>query len=117
MNNRIRVALVGALIGIGTLAHGATLTVQNATVTRTLITSDTSLGGCMAALSLPVGTGCTSNWVTFSCSGNFTDKDRAYRMLDMAQMAYSLGKHVTVYVDTAKLHNGYCFANRIDVYN
>lgn len=116
MRNLARSVFIGMLISIGASANAATLVVMDANVNRILMTADTSLGGCMASLTKPVGTGCTGNWVTFSCSGSFTDKDRAYRMLDSAQMAIALNKRVTVYVDNAKLHNGYCFASRIDLY-
>ena len=93
------------------------LTIKDVTITRTVTTSDSLLGGCMVFLSVPVGTGCTGNFVTFSCSGNFTTKDRAYRMFDMAQMAYAMNQRVTVYVDNTNLQNGYCFAKKIAVYN
>lgn len=88
------------------------------TVQSILITSDTQYGGCMARLAvsprsiLPT---CGSEWVTFSCSGDFTDVARAYRLLDQAQLAYTLKKKVLVVVDDARKHNGYCFASRIDL--
>lgn len=115
---RLNAAIIGTLVAAtGTMAQADILPIHGATVTRILVSSDTNLGGCMAMLSVPVGTGCSGNWVTFSCSGDFADKDRAYRMLDMAQMAYSLNKRISVYVDNARRHNGFCFASRIDIYN
>ena len=53
--------------------------------------------------------------MSFSCSGDFTSKDIAYRMFDTAQMAYALGHQVAVVVDDTKKHNGYCYANSIQV--
>lgn len=87
-------------------------------VNRVLISADSTYGGCMAALSvnpqdlLPA---CSPHWVSFSCSGNFTDAVRGFRMLDQAQLALAANKSVTVIVDDSRRHNGYCFASRIDV--
>jgi hypothetical protein len=89
-----------------------------AKVTRVLVTSNDRFGGCMAALSVNPQTkmaSCGAWWVTFSCSGHFTDKVRAYRMLDQAQLALATGKNVAVVFRDDKKHNGYCYANRIDV--
>jgi len=117
MKSRFRIAILGALIGSSAMAHAEIVIVNGATVTRTMVLSDGTFGGCMALLSMPIGTGCATNWVSFSCSGVFTDKDRAYRMLDQAQMAYVTGKKVTVYADNTKLHNTYCFAQRVTVHD
>jgi len=89
-----------------------------ANVTRVLIASDISFGGCMAQLSVSPQTvlpGCQSSWVTFSCSGDFTDEVRAYRMVDVAELALATGKRVSVFFRDDQKHNGYCFAYRIDV--
>lgn len=99
------------------LALGASGSVMGY-VTRVLVVSNDTFGGCMALLSVDpqtVLTDCQKNWVTFSCTGTFTDPVRAYRMLDQAQLALVANKRVWVqFVDTST-HNGYCFANRIDV--
>ncbi len=90
----------------------------SAFVERTMVTGDELFGGCMAFLSedpaeaLP---GCKNSWVTFSCDGTYTDPVRAYRMLDQAQLALATGLRVLVIVDDSKVHNGYCFASRINV--
>lgn len=117
MKYRLKLALLGALLSMSSIAVGDIVAVNGATVWSTMITADTTYGGCMALLSTPVGSGCTGNWVTFSCTADFTDKDRAYRMLDTAQMAFSLSKRVNVQVDNTKKHNGFCFVTRIDVVN
>lgn len=110
-------ALVMAAVIIGPLARADTATIT-AVVTRVLVTGSTNLGGCMAKLSvdpasvLPL---CAPGWVTFSCTGNFTDPVRAYRMLDQAQLALAADKKVVVWITDANRHNGYCFATRIDV--
>ena len=117
MTRYSRLAALCALVLGSATAYADIIPIRDARVTRVLVTSDTTMGGCMAQLSVPVGAGCTGYWVTFSCTADFADKDRAYRMFDMAQMAYTLGKRVTVFADNTKTHNGYCFAGRIDVYN
>jgi hypothetical protein len=89
-----------------------------ATVAKVTMTGDSSLGGCMVMLSVNPRTvlpNCGNVWVSFSCSGEFTDAVRAYRMLDQAQLALATGKTVQVWFQDDKKHNGYCFANRIDV--
>ena len=97
----------------------------DATVTRTLARADERFGGCMVWLSESPATAgesslncpADSNWVTFSCTGTHTSKSSAMRMLDSAQLAFAMGKRVTVWVDDARTHNGYCFVERIDVHS
>jgi hypothetical protein len=77
-----------------------------------------NFGGCMAELTISPQTKlatCGPKYVTFSCTGNFTDAVRAYRMLDQAQLALVTNKTVSVTINDAQKHNGYCFAQRIDV--
>lgn len=74
------------------------------------------LGGCRAYLSAgpeSVLPSCRPGWVTFSCTGEFTEVLRAIRLLDMAQMAYALGDSVWVGIQDDKTHNGYCFAHTV----
>ena len=87
-------------------------------VTRLLVADEGRWGGCMVLLDRELSDfnlNCPSRWVTFSCTGDFTSKDNAYRMFDAAQMAMALGTAVDLTVDDQLKHNGYCYANRIDV--
>jgi len=71
-----------------------------ARVIRVLMVGDNTFGGCMAALSVDPKTAvptCQSWWVTFSCSGDFTDAVRAYRMVDLAELALATGKTAGVF--------------------
>jgi hypothetical protein len=89
-----------------------------ANVNRVLMTADASYGGCMAGLSVNPQTvlpGCQAWWVTFSCSGAFTEVVRAYRMVDVAELALATDKQVQVFFRDDMKYNGYCFAYRIDV--
>ena len=61
------------------------------------------------------GLDCKTNWVSFSCSGDFTSKDVGYRMFDSALTAFVLGNRVMLEVDDTKKHNGYCYAGRVDI--
>lgn len=88
-------------------------------ILRVLIQADDSLGGCMALLSVNPGSllpSCADGWVTFSCSGQYTDSVRAYRMLDQAQLALATDRPVSVWFTDQAKHSGFCFANRIDIY-
>jgi hypothetical protein len=58
---------------------------------------------------------CQPWWVSFSCTGAFTDPTSAYRLLDMAQLALAANKQTLVFFRDDLQHNGYCFADRIDV--
>lgn len=88
------------------------------TVQQIRVTSDAAFGGCMAQLAMSpsdVLPTCAPDWVTFSCTGEFTNVARAYRLFDQAQLAYSMEKTVTILVDDTRNHNGYCFATQIDL--
>lgn len=72
----------------------------------------------MASLSVSPATilpTCGSGWVTFSCTGDFSDQVMAYQKLDQAKLALMANKKVYVVVDDSKKHSGYCFATRLDV--
>jgi hypothetical protein len=98
-------------------ALGATA-VLNGKVNRVMINNDGGFGGCMAQLTadpkaaLPA---CGGGWVTFSCTGDFTDPVSAYRSVDQAQLALATNKDVLLVIDDSRRHNGYCFGVRIDV--
>jgi hypothetical protein len=88
-------------------------------VERTLLADEGRYGGCMALLDRQISTAgvdCPSRWVSFSCSGDFNARDVALRMFDAAQMSLALDLPVNIVVDDERKHNGYCYANRIDVY-
>ena len=115
--NGIRTMLGLALSLTITTGHADTANLT-AFVEKTMVTSDSARGGCMAALSedpaaaLPA---CKKTWVTFSCDGTYTDPVRAYRMLDQAQLALATGLKVQVTLTDASMHDGFCFAERIKV--
>ena len=114
---RLIIMLMMLSMGLVTVGHASTASVK-ANVKRTLVADNGRWGGCMVLLDKIIadtGLNCPGGWVSFSCDGVFTTKDVAYRMFDSAQMAYSLGQRVVVWVDDTKKHNGHCYANRIDV--
>jgi len=111
----IAAAIIAALVSAPVLAASAYLTAK---VNYTLVTADTRWGGCMALLSVSPSSvlpNCGYGWVSFSCTGDFTDPVRAYRMLDQAQLALARDSNVIVEITDEMMVNGYCFARRIDV--
>jgi hypothetical protein len=99
-------------------ARADTAYIVSTHVTVTLVDASGFYGGCMALidknpkLTLPA---CRDNWVSFSCTGIYAPKDLAYRMFETAQLALVTNKTVTLRIEDAKLHNGYCYASRIDL--
>ncbi|SDW18400.1 hypothetical protein [Thiocapsa roseopersicina] len=109
-------AAVALITTAGPVPAGSGNVVAN--VNRVLIAVDARWGGCMAMLSAnpqSVLPSCGSWWVTFSCTGDFTDRVRAYRMLDASELALATGKRVQVWFRDDKMHNGYCLADRLDI--
>lgn len=91
--------------------------VVDATAERVLIDSQ-RYGGCMLRTDKTLadyGLNCPSRWVAFSCDGTFASRDIAFRQLDQAQIALTLGKKINLVVDDSKKHNGYCFASRTNL--
>lgn len=115
-STQIKAIFVALLLFSGqALAADANVTAQ---VNRVLVVGGATYGGCMAALSVNPSSmlpSCQDWWVSFSCSGDFTDRVRAYQMLDSAKLALATGKQLHVFFRDDMTHNGYCFAHRIDV--
>ena len=61
------------------------------------------------------GLDCNGTMVSFSCDGRFHGKDVAYRMLDLAQMAFALEYPVEIEIDDTRKAAGACVATRITV--
>ena len=117
-----------ALRGLAFLAAIATplaLPVQATTATietrieRVMTEADGRFGGCMAALAespSTSGLNCPAGrWVTFSCTGEHTDKSSAMRMFDAAQLAFVTERPIRIWVDDTRKHGGHCFAWRLQV--
>ena len=109
---------VAVLMGTASVGLATTIYVRG-NVTKTLVADQGRWGGCMVRIDQVLSNhllDCPGQWVSFSCSGTFTTKDVAYRMFDSAQMAFALGKSVTLEINDTKKHNGFCYASRIDVF-
>jgi len=111
---------IAVLVMLGSPVANATKANFTANVTRTLIADDGKYGGCMVMLDTSIQAQlpeCPStNWVTLSCSGDFSAKDIAYRKFDSAQMAKALKVKISLRVDDLRKHNGFCYAERLDVW-
>lgn len=124
MMKRMMMGIAALLaLSLGALAYGTTAVVVGK-FDRTFSADDGANGGCMAQLDVDLmdehGLDCSTNWVTFSCSGNasqeaFTNRDDAYRKFDSALMAFALDKRVRVDVTDEMKQGGACFATRLDV--
>ena len=113
------IATASAALSLTGSPAGAASSSVIATVAGVLLRADSTFGGCMVYLSVDPSTvlpNCGPSWVSFSCTGDFTDQVRAYRMVDQAQLALATNKTVYVEFQDDKKHNGYCFASRIDLY-
>lgn len=87
-------------------------------VLRVLTIADGSFGGCMVLLDQSVpgaGLDCPGNWVTFSCTGDYTTVNQAKSMFEAAQVAFALDRRVNVRVDDTRRHNGWCYADRFEI--
>jgi len=87
-------------------------------VIQKVLVSGDNFGGCMVYLPVPAnssGLDCPGNWVSFSCTGHFNQKDFAYRMLDQAEASLHLGNELSVFIDDTKKHSNICTAYRVDI--
>ncbi|MFZ4700988.1 MAG: hypothetical protein ACOYMG_13140 [Candidatus Methylumidiphilus sp.] len=75
-------------------------------------------GGCMAYMTVPfpASLNCPANWVSFGCDGTYASKDAAAMMLDQAQLIWATKRSASVILDDSMKINGYCVANRIDMW-
>lgn len=113
MKSKITKITLVALLALPSLSIGAEFW-KSGKVNRILIDS-TSYGKCMIQLSVALGNNCTSNWVSLDCEGRYLDKGDGDRFLDIAYIAQTMDKKVSVKIDNAKKHNGYCVATRLDL--
>ncbi|MDA8554991.1 hypothetical protein N9K98_07240 [Luminiphilus sp.] len=98
-------------------SQGAIVRLRNAEV-LTLLYDDENFGYCMAKVSpapSSVSSDCKTDWVTFSCSGDYNPKSVGQTKYDLAQLAYVVGKRLDLKLETTELHNDFCFATRVDV--
>lgn len=105
--------VVVTLLAIPTLSMAGQFW-KSGKVTRILADSS-SYGKCMMQLSVALGNNCPSTWVSLDCEGKYLDKGDGDRFLNMAYIAQTMDKTVSVKIDNAKKHSGYCVAARVDL--
>ena len=107
-----------------TSAVGAATQWYTAVVDRVLVdarpTGVDSLvyGGCAAKVTPAASTvlaGCGASYVSFSCSGDFNSKSDGKAKFELAQLAFVTGNQIEVNINDAKLHNGQCYVEAINV--
>lgn len=99
------------------LPVSATVVLHTGVVSRVLL-EEGNYGDCMAQVTPDfeaTALNCPYGWVTFSCSGDFNSKSMGNQKLQMAQLSFLTGDALRLKVNDAKLHNGRCFAERIDI--
>jgi len=77
---------------------------------------DVNFGTCIVKISVnpkDILPACKDDWITFSCDGTFSSIEIANRKLKLAELSLALGTQVRLYVNDNKMHNGYCYAERI----
>lgn len=114
------VALIAfAMIHVGGTAPSYAANAQVvARPTAVMVTDNSNFGGCMVSLETDPQSllaDCAKGWISFSCSGDFTDPVRAYRMLDQAQLALATRLRLRIQFSDERKHNNYCVAYRVDV--
>jgi hypothetical protein len=121
MKNTSVIALCVLGLSASIASDAAPVAIPKATIKQIVATVDGTYGGCAAVLNLPVAykgmlsTNCKNAWVTLGCDGSLVTKDTALMMLDDVQLALSLSKYITGFVDDSKQINGVCLATRIDL--
>ena len=122
MWKRWKKGLWGAVAGLMALGAGVAsaeiVLIRGVNVIETLSAAG-NYGDCMAGLNKQLSeyiSGCPGNWVTLSCDGTYNSKDAGQRKFESAQLALALGYRASVYVDNTKKHNGFCYAQRMEIY-
>jgi len=111
--NVIKGLTLAALVVMPTMSM-AEVFWKTGTVNRILIETG-KYGGCMMQLPFNIGHDCASSWASFDCDGTYSDAGQGDRMLNVALIAQTMEKSVSIKIDNAKKHNGYCVIKRIDI--
>ena len=82
-----------------------------------LLTDNELFGQCMVLTTYESTIDCPDRWVSVDCKGSYSGKDSTLRLWDSILLARALGAGTYIVVNDAKKHNGYCVAERVDVYN
>jgi len=80
-----------------------------------ILTDSGTYGKCMIGLSVTLGNSCPSTWVSLDCAGKYLDKGDGDRFLNIATIAQTMDKTISVKFDNAKKHGGFCVATRVDL--
>jgi len=83
-------------------------------VNRILI-DGSSYGKCMMQLTVALGNNCPGTWVSLDCEGKYLEKGDGDRFLNIATIAQTMDKTVSIKFDNAKKHGGFCVATRLDL--
>ena len=97
---------------------GTWAAVEAKTVTPArLLTDPANYGYCMIySPGLVFSHNCPNTWISLDCKGSYHSKETSRIMWDAANLAYAMESKLIVVVNDAKKHNGYCVADRLDVF-
>ncbi len=87
---------------------------KSGTVSRVLVDAK-YYGKCMINLPFDEYAGCKGGWISLDCQGEYLEKGDGDRMLNLALIAQTMEKKVSVKIDNSKKHNDYCIAVRFDI--
>ena len=119
--NQWKKGFVGAVAGLMVLGAGVAnaemVWISGVKVNRTLSAAG-NYGDCMVGINKQLSdyiANCPNSWITFSCNGTYNSKDVGQRKFESAQLALALDYQIGLYVDNTKKHNGYCYAQRMEI--
>ena len=111
--NVIKGLTLAALVMMPTVSMAETFW-KTGNITRIVITTG-QYGQCMIQIPTLLEHGCTSNWISLDCMGTFSDKGNGDRLLNVALIAQTMEKRVSIKIDNIKKHNTICVGQRIDI--
>lgn len=115
-------AAAALVMGISGAANSAIVQLPWANVDFSTVDSN-NFGGCMVRINQRIDTvtagECPSRsngaFLTFSCTGEVQEYEKANKLFETAQMAQALSKQIRFTVDTNLRHNNYCVIVRADI--
>ena len=80
------------------------------------LTDSQNYGFCMLRVDYQPTIDCQPYWVSVDCAGDYHGKETSRRLWDSAQLGVALDARVKILVNDSKKYNGYCVADRLDIY-
>lgn len=109
--------IIGALLGLITTPAFAAKVWVTGNVEKTIVSTDDKFGGCLMTLSTPYNSqiGCADAFLSLDCAGNFGTASEGRRRLDQVLLAAAMGVEVRVQINSARVLNGWCAVDAVQV--